>query len=130
MGTIIVLADDEADLRAVYAECLRHAGYEVREAADGREALRLVADCWPALLILDVWMPDVNGFEVLDRLRFEPCATTLKVVMLTNLADADALLEGFSGGLADYWIKGLSLDEFLRRVRGVLADDPVAYDPS
>ena len=120
MGASIVLADDEPDLRAVYAEVLRREGHEVREAADGREALALVAAHQPDLLILDVWMPVVNGFEVLEKLRHDPLATTLKVVMLSSLGDADTRFEGFSAGVEDYWVKDLSLDEFRDRIRQVL----------
>lgn len=121
MGAIIVVADDEPDLRAIYAEMLRREGYEVWEARDGEEALGLVAARGPDLMILDVWMPGLNGFEVLDRLRHDPGATRLKVVMLSNLGDADSCLEGFAGGVVDYWVKGLPLEEFLVRVRQVLA---------
>ena len=120
MGAMIVIADDESDLRAVYAAVLRREGYEVCEAADGREALELVQAHRPDLLILDVWMPVVNGFEVLDRLRYDPNATTLKVVMLSNVGDADSRLEGYSAGVADYWLKGLSLDDLCERVRRTL----------
>jgi CheY-like chemotaxis protein len=101
MGAIIVVADDEPDLRAIFTEVLRRDGHEVFEAADGREAIALVLSQQPDLLILDVWMPGINGFEVLDRLRHDPLATTLKVIMLSNLGDADSQLEGFSGGVFD-----------------------------
>src|SRR4051812_43639265 len=105
MGAIIVLADDEPELRAIYATCLRAAGHEVWEACDGLEAIALVAEHGPALLILDVWMPNLNGFEVLERLRYEPHPANLKVAMLSNLGDSDTQLEGFSVGVADYWMK-------------------------
>ena len=129
MASSIVLADDEPDLRAVYAEVLRRDGHDVREASDGREALALVLEHHPSLLILDVWMPGVNGFEVLDQLRYDPGATAMKVVMLSNLGDADSRLEGFSGGVVDYWVKGLSIDEFRDRVRQVLSGAAAAPDP-
>jgi DNA-binding response OmpR family regulator len=129
MGAIIVLADDEADLRAIFGEILRREGHEVWEAADGREALAMVGAHHPDLLVLDVWMPVVNGFEVLDQLRHDPSATTLRVVMLSNLGDADTALEGFSGGVVDYWVKGLSLDEFLARVRQILSTATALQDP-
>lgn len=120
MSAIIVLADDEADLRSLYAEVLRREGYLVFEARDGAEALELVAEKQPDLLLLDVWMPSVNGFEVLERLRDDPRANTLKVVMLSNLGDADTRLEGYSAGVCDYWVKGLALEDLTARVRKVL----------
>ncbi len=75
----------------------------------------------PDLLLLDVWMPGINGFEVLDRLRYDPITTTMKIVMLSNLGDADTRLEGYSAGVVDYWVKGLTIDDFLARVRRTLA---------
>jgi CheY-like chemotaxis protein len=126
---IIVLADDEPDLRAVFCEVLRRDGYEVWEACDGREALAMIAEHRPDLLILDVWMPVVNGFEVLDLLRDDPGSPALKVVILSNLGDADSRLEGFSAGVLDYWVKGLPLDEFRDRIRRVIATAPALYDP-
>lgn len=128
MGATIVLADDEADLRTIYATCLRDAGFEVWEAANGREALTMVATHRPTLLILDVWMPGLNGLEVLDLLRHDPFSGTMKVVLLSNLGDSDTQLEGFSVGVTDYWVKGLSLVELCQRVRGVLAESEVASD--
>jgi DNA-binding response OmpR family regulator len=122
----IVLADDESELRAIYAACLRAAGYDVWEAADGREAVALVAQRRPALLILDVWMPVLNGFEVLEHLRKDPFATNLKVVMLSNLGDSDTRFEGFSVGVTDYWVKGLSLAELQKRVARLVEETEFA----
>jgi DNA-binding response OmpR family regulator len=120
VGATILLADDEPDLRMIYGEVLRRAGYEVVEAGDGREALEVLHGLRPDLLLLDVWMPVVNGFEVLDKLRNDPLTTSMKVVMLSNLGDADTRLEGYSAGVADYWVKGLAIDDFLDRVRRTL----------
>lgn len=128
VGAIIVLADDENDLRLLFAAVLRRDGHEVWEAADGREAIALVGSHRPDLLVLDLWMPVVNGFEVLDHLRHDPRATALKVVMLSNLGDAESRLEGFAAGVLDYWVKGLSLDDFRERVRQTLAASPALTD--
>jgi DNA-binding response OmpR family regulator len=129
MGVVIVLADDEPELRAIYSACLRAAGHVVWEACDGEEAIRLVIARRPSLLILDVWMPRVNGFEVLERLRQESHSSNLRVVMLSNLGDSDTRLEGFAVGVADYWIKGLSLADLQRRVERLMADIELTTDP-
>lgn len=123
MGAIIVLADDEADLRSIYAECLRSEGYDVLEASDGHQALDLVAAHHPALLILDVWMPEVNGLEVVERLRHDPLSGHMRVAMLSNMADSDTRLEGFSAGVSEFWVKGLSLGDLCRWVKRLL-DEP------
>jgi two-component system sensor histidine kinase ChiS len=129
MGVIIVLADDEPELRAIYSACLRAAGHEVWEASDGEEAVDLVIARKPSLLILDVWMPRVNGFEVLERLRQASHCSNLRVVMLSNLGDSDTRLEGFAVGVADYWIKGLSLADLRGRVERLMADIELSTDP-
>jgi DNA-binding response OmpR family regulator len=128
VGAIIVLADDEPDLRSIYATCLRREGYDVWEASDGREALELVESRRPGLLILDVWMPVVNGMEVIEQLRHDPRSGQMRVVMLSNLGDSDTRLEGFSAGASDYWVKGLSLAELCQRVKRLLAEPQPAFD--
>ena len=128
METHIVLAEDQEELRSIYATILRNEGYTVWEAAEGSEALELIARHRPALLILDVWMPVLNGFEVVDRLRDDRFASDMKVVMLSNLSDSDTRLEGFSVGVTDYWVKDLSLTQLLANVRRVLAETGVGQD--
>ena len=123
MGSI-VLADDDEDLRAIYAPLLRSAGHTVREAFGGVEALRLVREHRPDLLILDVWMPGCNGFEVLEGLRHDPASGTLKVLMLSNLGDADTRLVCFEMGAADYLVKGVGLAELRARVAALLVVPP------
>jgi DNA-binding response OmpR family regulator len=116
----IVLADDDEDLRAVYAPLLRSAGHTVREASGGSEALELVRKHRPGLLILDVWMPGFNGFEVLESLRHDPAASGLKVMMLSNIGDADTRLECFEMGAVDYLVKGMALTDFRAKVADLL----------
>ncbi len=125
MGAIIVLADDEEDLRAVYGATLRQAGYQVWEAADGAETIHAVRERRPDLLLLDVWMPILNGFEVVEAMRHEDVSASVKVVMLSSLDDADSRLEGFSAGVVDYWVKGLSLAELLQKVGRILGEPRV-----
>lgn len=120
MGATIVLAEDEKDLRRIYAECLRRAGHTVWEAADGAEAASLVRAHRPDLLLLDLWMPILNGLEVLEQLRDPREAMTTKIVMLTHQRDAEYRLEGFALGVAAYWTKDLSLADLGARIEAVL----------
>lgn len=122
MGSI-VLADDDDDLRGVYAPFLRSLGHDVWEATSGLEAIELIQRHRPRLLILDVWMPKCNGFEVLERLRRDPMAAQMKILMLSSLGDADTRLECFEMGAADYLVKGLTLGDFRDRVDHLLAAD-------
>jgi DNA-binding response OmpR family regulator len=119
----IVLADDDEDLRAVYAPCLRSAGHTVWEASGGAEALELVRTHRPGLLILDVWMPHCNGFEVLEALRHDPASNALKIMMLSNLGDGDTRLECFEMGASEYIVKGLPLVDLLAKVGELLVEE-------
>jgi DNA-binding response OmpR family regulator len=121
----IVLAEDEPDLRALLAECLRREGHFVWEACDGGEAVRLVRAHAPALLLLDIWMPVLNGLEVLEHLGRSPEAVGMKVVVLSQLGDADTRLEGFALGADDYWTKDFSLDELCARIQHLLGLAPI-----
>ena len=121
--TTIVLAEDDADLRALYAECLRREGHVVLEACDGGEALSLVKSHAPGLLLLDIWMPVLNGLEVLEHLGRSAEAVGLKVIVLSHLSDADTRLEGFALGVVDYWTKDLSLAELCGESSGWLRKD-------
>jgi len=126
----VVLAEDDGDLRAVYATYLRAAGFKVLEAAHGKEALELVREHRPALLLLDIWMPVLNGFEVLDELRHDSAAGHTKVVMLSCQSDSDARLECFGVGASEYLVKGLPLAELLAHVQRNLTVDELAPEPS
>ena len=120
MEATIVLAEDDANLRALYAEWLRRAGHRVWEAADGAEAVACVRAHRPDLLLLDIWMPILNGLEVLEHLGKAWEAVGLKVVVLSHQGDADTRLEGFALGVADYWTKDLSLAELSSRIDSLL----------
>ncbi len=124
MGAIVVLAEDEPDLRAAHAECLRGLGCIVWEAGDGAEASELVRAHRPDLLVLDHWMPVLNGLEVLEQLRDAREAIGLTVVMLTSQRDAETRLEGFALGVAAYWTKDLSPDELGDAARALLEPAP------
>jgi two-component system response regulator VicR len=123
----IVLAEDDPNLRTLYAEWLRRAGHRVWEAADGAEALACVRAHRPDLLLLDIWMPILNGLEVLEHLGRVCEAVGLKVVVLSHQGDSDTRLEGFALGVHDYWTKDLSLAELSARVDSLL--DPSAPPP-
>ena len=97
----IVLAEDEDDLRAIYAAYLRSSGFDVFEASHGLEALDLIRTNHPDLLLLDLWMPFLNGFGVLEALRYDGVSGHTKVVVLSCQGDAEARLECFGEGAVD-----------------------------
>ncbi|MFI5457109.1 MAG: PleD family two-component system response regulator [Isosphaerales bacterium] len=126
-GTVsatIVLAEVDADLRTLHAESLRGAGHAVWEAADGAEALSLVRAHAPGLLLVDIWMPVLNGLEILEHLGKAPEAVGLKIVLLSHLDDADTHLEGFAKGVDDYWTKDLSEVDLRERIERLMRPTP------
>ena len=79
----ILVVDDEPDIRNVLEQAITDAGYTVRTAAGGQEALRLVDQAHPGVILLDLMMPDMDGFEVLQRIRANPLTSNIPVVVLT-----------------------------------------------
>jgi two-component system OmpR family response regulator len=114
----LLIVDDEENLRSMLAAALRHHGFTITSAADGREALRLVAQERPDLVVLDVMMPELDGFEVCRRLRADGDRTP--VVFLTARDDTDDKVRGLTLGGDDYLQKPFSLDELVARVEAVL----------
>jgi DNA-binding response OmpR family regulator len=125
-GARVVLAEDDPALRALYAERLRDAGHVVWEAADGAQAITLVRSHSPDLLLLDAWMPVLNGLEVLEQLGGISEAVGLKIMVLSHLADADTHLEGFALGVDDYWTKDSSVGDLLERIDRLMLPEQTA----
>lgn len=86
----IAVIEDEAPIRELYRAKLELSGYEVQTARDGREGLRLIASFQPDLILLDIRMPEMNGDEMLQRLRETEWGANVRVVILTNLSKDEA----------------------------------------
>jgi two-component system, OmpR family, response regulator len=117
-GARLLVVDDEDALVDMLRDALRFAGYEVHVARRGFEALKAAAEVDPELLILDVNLPDIDGFEICRRLRAE--GSQVPVVFLTARDDKDDLRTGFTGGGDDYLTKPFSLEELDLRVQAIL----------
>ncbi len=114
--TVLVVDDDAASLGALL-ECLRRAGFRVLVAQDGRSALERAEYGRPDLILLDVMMPDIDGFETCRRLKANPATADVPVLFLTALADTREKLLGFEAGAVDYLTKPFQWEEVLARVR-------------
>jgi two-component system OmpR family response regulator len=110
--------DDEATILELLSGSLRLAGFEVVAAANCDQAVRAAASSRPDLVLLDVMMPDADGFEALRRIRSE--GSEVPVIFLTALDEVPARVRGFDVGGDDYVTKPFSLDELLGRIRAVL----------
>lgn len=117
-ATRVLVVDDEAPIRELVEMALRYEGFDVTVAATGREALRAAESSAPALIVLDVMLPDHDGFEVARRLRRDGIATP--IVFLTALDGTGDAVAGLALGGDDYVTKPFSIEELVARVRAVL----------
>jgi two-component system, OmpR family, response regulator len=114
----LLVVDDEQTILQLLSGSLRFAGFEVTTAASGAEALRAAAACRPDLVLLDVMMPDGDGFEVVRRMRSS--GPDVPVIFLSARDAVRERVAGLALGADDYVTKPFSLDEVLERIRAVL----------
>jgi two-component system, OmpR family, response regulator len=114
----LLVVDDEATILELLSGSLRLAGFEVVTAASGAGAVRAAASSRPDLVLLDVMMPDGDGFEALRRIRSGGCE--VPVIFLTARDEVPDRVKGFAMGADDYITKPFSLEELLGRIRAVL----------
>jgi CheY-like chemotaxis protein len=113
----ILLAEDDRFLRKATQAALGRAGFTVLPACDGEEALHLAINGSPDLILLDLIMPKLQGFEVLRWLKEDPNTAEIPVIVLSNLGQEGDVQQAMQGGAVDYLVKsGLSLKELVRRV--------------
>ena len=117
-GGRLLLVDDEENLRSMLQAALRHNGFEVHPAASGQEALDGVRSVRPDLVVLDVMLPDVDGFEVCRRMRAAGDSTP--VLFLTARDGTEDKVRGLTTGGDDYLVKPFSLEELVARIGAVL----------
>jgi two-component system, OmpR family, response regulator len=114
----VLVVDDEANLVEVITMALRFQGFEVLGAASGREALAAVASFRPHLMVLDVMLPDMEGFDVAARLGAQRAG--VPIIFLTARDAVEDKVRGLSGGGDDYMTKPFSLEELVARIRTIL----------
>lgn len=118
---ILVVEDEEILLTALKEE-LSSGGYEVEGALDGEEGLQKVQSFKPALILLDLLMPKMDGMEMLQKLKADSSTRDVPVVILTNLSDYEKISEALSLGAMDYLVKAnYKLEDLLDKVRTVLS---------
>ena len=124
----LILVAEDAGIQVRLAQiCLERANFVVAAARDGAEALRKVAEETPDLIIMDVDMPELNGFQVLDRLRSEPSTRHIPVLMLTAHAKDSGLFDEWATQADAFMTKPFSPPELVRAVQKLLApvEEPV-----
>jgi diguanylate cyclase (GGDEF)-like protein len=117
---VLVVVDDDADIARFVEVNLRLEGYEVMLAHDGRTGLELIERHQPALVIVDLMMPDVDGIELTRRVRANPLTAPMPIIMLTALGFTEDKVLGFNAGADDYLVKPFDTMELVARVRSTL----------
>jgi signal transduction histidine kinase len=113
----VLIVDDNPTNLSVLSQALKTAGLSVRTAEDGESAIDLIARRLPALILLDVQMPGISGFEVCQKLKADPKTQAIPIIFMTALADTDSKIKGLSLGAVDYIPKPFEQAEAIARVR-------------
>jgi PleD family two-component response regulator len=116
----VLIADDNPQGVELLEAYLSETDYEVQTAADGEETLRKVAQWQPDLILLDIMMPKISGFEVCKRLRANPATASIAVLMVTALDQPSDIDRAVEAGTTDFLTKPINKTELLLRVRSAL----------
>lgn len=117
----VLVVDDESDVLLIVKTALLSEGYHVLTATNGPDALTIAMDNALDLMILDIMMPEMNGFEVLQRLRETPKTESLPVIMLTGVVDKTNMRHALDQGIVYYITKPFEFQDLLSKVKIVIA---------
>ncbi|HVB61577.1 MAG TPA: response regulator [Ktedonobacteraceae bacterium] len=120
----ILIVEDEAEIRLILIAYLEYAGFVVQAAAHGQEAIAMIPKFMPHLVVLDLMMQPMSGWEVLAWLRARQITPLLPVIILTALSDVKEQVQGFEEGAIDYLAKPTQPSKILERVRAILSLSP------
>ena len=116
----ILVAEDERDIRELIGFTLRFAGFEVVLAANGAEAVEKAPEEQPDLIILDVRMPRMTGYEACRHLKNDPATSTIPVVFLSAKGQETEIEQGLALGAVEYIVKPFAPDDLTSQVKGIL----------
>ena len=122
----VLVVDDEASLTDLLQMALRYEGWEIKTAADGSSAIATARDFRPDAIVLDIMLPDIDGLQVLQRLRAD--GNDVPVLFLTAKDALDDRIAGLTAGGDDYVTKPFSLEEVVARLRGLIRRSTLTVD--
>ena len=129
-GVSLLVVDDDAFIARLLEIELSAAGYDVRTAGSGDRALELAFERCPDLIVADVMMPNMDGFELTRQLRMDERTAGTKVILLTARGLSADRLEGFAVGADDYVIKPFDTPDLVARIGGLLARPRTSKQPA
>lgn len=117
----ILIVEDDVFISEMYAKKLQKAGFEVISVRDGQEAISKLEEIMPDLVLLDIVLPKIDGFEVLKTIKTDPKFKKIKVALLTNLGEGENIKKGLELGADAYLIKAHSIpSEIIEKVKEIL----------
>ena len=121
MAKTILIVEDDKFLRELIAQKLIKEGYEASQAIDGEEGIKKIKEEKPDLVLLDLILPGIDGFEVLSRMKEQPTLTSIPVIILSNLGQKEDVEKGLKLGAVDYLIKAhFTPGEIIEKIRNTL----------
>jgi DNA-binding response OmpR family regulator len=121
MAKKILIVEDDRFLRELIVKKLSNEGYEVFEAVDGEQGMQKTKETKPDLILLDLILPGIDGFEVLTRKKDDPMIAAIPVIVLSNLGQKEDVEKGLGLGAVDYLIKAhFTPGEIIEKVRNIL----------
>lgn len=119
-GPLVLVVEDEAALATMLRYNLEKSGFRVEEASDGQEALNMIAEAQPDVVLLDWMLPVMSGVEVCRRIRHRPVTRDIPVIMVTARTEDQDSVKGLNSGADDYIGKPFNIDALLARIRALL----------
>ena len=120
MGKKILLADDEEDVKVILKMFLESRGYTVCTAFDGLDAMDQAKKELPDVILLDVMMPLIDGFEVCQKLKADPVTVKIPVIMVSAASHAESIQKGLAAGAVEYLVKPFEPEELEKILAGLL----------
>jgi DNA-binding response OmpR family regulator len=121
MAKRILAVDDESDVLLIIKTALQSEGFEVTTASNGPDALAIARETLPDLVMLDVMMPQMTGFDVLRELKANDATSMIPVIMLTGLSERSKIQEALASGTTYYIVKPFEFHDLLAKVNDALA---------
>lgn len=123
MAKKILIVEDDKFLRELIAQKLLKEGYNIAEAVDGERGVKSIKDEKPDLVLLDLILPGIDGFEVLSRVKSDPILAQIPVIILSNLGQKDDIERGLKIGATDYMIKAhFTPAEIIEKIKKILGE--------